>query len=167
MAKEEVGGMFRNGQTAVPLIITIHEIGFNQTPNPLKTDNSAAESIVTATARQKISKAMDMRFYWMKDRVKQKDFSVNWKTGSQNMGDYFTKHHPPRHHRKISATYLYMANALLKIDNKIVQKMGQCCAHANPTGCSHASPYCFSTVLQVFSNFVRTYGHTNNKSVTY
>ena len=38
------------------------------------------------------------------------------------MGDYFTKHHPPHHHRKIRATYLYMGNALLKIDHKIVQK---------------------------------------------
>ena len=42
---------------------------------------------------------MDMRFYWMKDRVKQKDFFIYRKPGSQNMGGYFTKHHPPHHHR--------------------------------------------------------------------
>ena len=38
------------------------------------------------------------------------------------MGDYFTKHHPPHHHRDIRAAYLYMANALIKIDHKIVHK---------------------------------------------
>ena len=38
------------------------------------------------------------------------------------MGDYFTKHHPIYHHREICATYLYMANALLKIDQNIVHK---------------------------------------------
>ena len=38
------------------------------------------------------------------------------------MGYYFTKHHPPHHHREIRATYLYLANALLKTDHKIVYK---------------------------------------------
>ena len=38
------------------------------------------------------------------------------------MGDYFTKHHPPHHHREICAAYLYMENALLKINKKIVHK---------------------------------------------
>ena len=98
-AKAEVGGMFHNGQTAVPLIITLHELGFTRPPTPIKTDNSAAEGIVTATVRQKRYKAMDMQFYWMKYRVKQKYFFVHWRPGSQNMGDYFTKHRPPHHHR--------------------------------------------------------------------
>ena len=71
----DVEGLLHNGKTAVPLSITLHEIGFTQTPTPIKTDYSAAEGIVTATVRQKRSKATDMRFYWMKDRVKQKYFS--------------------------------------------------------------------------------------------
>ena len=58
----------------------------------------------------------------MEDRVKSKQFLVYWKPGSQNMGDYFTKHHPPHHHREIRATYLYMENALLKIGQNIVHK---------------------------------------------
>ena len=62
-----------------------------------------------------------MHFYCMKDRVKQKYFLIYWKTGSQNMGDYFMKHHPPHHYREISVTYLYMENALLKINRKVVQ----------------------------------------------
>ena len=38
------------------------------------------------------------------------------------MGDYFTKHNTPHHHKKILATHLYMASVLLKIDQNIVQK---------------------------------------------
>ena len=38
------------------------------------------------------------------------------------MGDYLTKNHSPHHHREICATYLYMANSLLKIDHKILHK---------------------------------------------
>ena len=73
---------------------------FTQPLKKIKTDNFAAEDIVTTTVRQRRSKEMDMQFYWMKDRVKQKYFFVYWKPGSQNMGGYFTKHHPPHHHRE-------------------------------------------------------------------
>ena len=70
-AEAEVGELFHNGQTAIPLRITLHKLGFTQPPIPIKTDNSAAEGIFTATVRQKWSKAMVTRFYWVKDRVKQ------------------------------------------------------------------------------------------------
>ena len=85
-AESEVGGLSQNGQIAADLRITLHELGFTQTPTPIKTENSAAEGNVTDTGRQKISRAMDMYFYWMKDRLKQKDFFVYWKPGSQKWG---------------------------------------------------------------------------------
>ena len=80
--KSEVGRLFHNGQTVVLLQITLHELGFTKPPTPIQIDNSAAEGIFTATVRQNISKAMDRRFYWMKDRVKQKNFFVCWKPGN-------------------------------------------------------------------------------------
>ena len=50
-------------QQAVPLRITLHELGFTQPPTPIKTDNSAAERFVIATVNQKRSKAMDMQLF--------------------------------------------------------------------------------------------------------
>jgi hypothetical protein len=38
---------------------------------------------------------MDMRFYWVRDRVKQEQFIVYRKKGSENDADYLTKHHTP------------------------------------------------------------------------
>ena len=64
-----MGGV-HNGQTAVTPLHNSKKIVPPQPPTPIKTDNSAAECIVTATFRQKISKAMDIIFYLMKDRVK-------------------------------------------------------------------------------------------------
>ena len=58
----------------------------------------------------------------MMDRVKQKSFLVYWKPGSQNIGDYFTKHHPPHHRREVCATYLYIVNALLKTGHNILHE---------------------------------------------
>ena len=111
-----------------------------------------------------------MPFYWMEDRVKQKDFFVFWKPGSQNMGDYFTKDRLPHHHREICATYLYMANALLKVDQKIVHKLAN--AVLTPIDTVAVTPVHTVeilqnlTVMQGCDNVVRTYGHTNTKTVT-
>ena len=105
----------------------------------------------------------------MKNRVKQKDFFVYWKPGSQNMGDYFTKHHPPHHHREICATYLCVANALFKIDQKIVHKWANAVltqthiVAVTPVHTVAIRKSC--TVLQGCANFVRTYGPTNTKTV--
>ena len=63
MSKEEVRGMFHNGQTAVPLRITLNELSFTPPPTSIKTDKSAAEIIVTDTVRQKGSKAIEILFY--------------------------------------------------------------------------------------------------------
>ena len=53
------------------------------------------------TIRQQQSKAMDMKFYWLKDRVMQKMFKVYWAPGKVNLADYFSKHHPASHVKKV------------------------------------------------------------------
>jgi hypothetical protein len=50
---------------------------------------------------------MDMRFYWIKDRVKQGQFNVYWGPGFQNLADYFTKHHSPAHHKRMREIYIH------------------------------------------------------------
>lgn len=51
--------------------------------------------------RQNLSKAFDMKFNWVKDRIKQKRFQLIWRKRAINMADYFTKHHPPWHYKKM------------------------------------------------------------------
>jgi hypothetical protein len=50
---------------------------------------------------------MDMRFYWVKYRVEQDQFNVGWAPGDTNMGDYFTKHNSPAHHKRMRPYYLH------------------------------------------------------------
>ena len=52
-----------------------------------------------------------MRFYWIRDRVRQGQFRILWKKGILNKADYFTKHHPASHHQQIRSSYLHIANA--------------------------------------------------------
>ena len=105
-AEAELAASFYNAKEAVPLRQALEEMGHPQPPTPLQTDNSTATGIANDTIKQKHSKAIDMRFYWIQDRVRQGHFHVFWRKGSGNKADYFTKHHPPSHHQAIRSDYL-------------------------------------------------------------
>ena len=75
----------------------------------MKTDNSTAQGILTGTIKQKRSKAIDMPFYWLKDRAKQGQFEIYWEPGKNNLADYPTKHHSGTHHATVRPIYLYDA----------------------------------------------------------
>eukprot|EP00536_Pseudo-nitzschia_multiseries_P000416 jgi/Psemu1/915/gm1.915_g len=76
------------------------ELGHPQPATPMKTDNNTAEGILNGTIKQKRSKAIDMRFYWLKDRAEQGQFNIFWEPGKHNLADYPTKRHPGSHHKK-------------------------------------------------------------------
>ena len=57
-------------QLAVPMRTTLQELGHTQPPTSIQTDNSTANGIVNSTIQQNRSKAIDMCFYWLRDRVK-------------------------------------------------------------------------------------------------
>jgi hypothetical protein len=98
-SEAEMAGLFHNGKEAVPERITLEELGHPQPPTPIVTDNCTASGIANDSVKQKRSKAMDMRFYWIRDRVRQGQFIVYWRCGITNRSDYFTKHHSDKHHR--------------------------------------------------------------------
>ena len=52
------------------------------------------------TVKQKRSKAMDMRYYWVQDRIRQKQLHIYWAPGKTNQADYQTKHHSSAHHQR-------------------------------------------------------------------
>jgi hypothetical protein len=49
----------------------LEELGHKQPPTPMESDNTTATGYINGTIKQKRTKAMDMSFYWIKDRVKQ------------------------------------------------------------------------------------------------
>ena len=106
-AEAEIGALFHNAQDACTLRQTLIDLGHPQPATPIQTDNACANGIMNDTVKQKRSKAIDMRYYWLKDRVKQEMFRVHWEPGTENKADYFTKHHPPAHHKQMRPTYLH------------------------------------------------------------
>ena len=83
-------------------------MGHKQPATPIQTDNITAHGILNGTIEQKRSKCIDMKFYWLKDRVEQKQIAVNLAPGIKKLGDYSIKHHVGIHHRKVCPIYLYV-----------------------------------------------------------
>jgi hypothetical protein len=110
-SEAEIGALFHNGQEAAHMRNILKEIGREQTePTRITTDNSTADGFANKRTKIRRSKAMDMRFYWVQDRVDQKQFNIHWLQGENNHADYFTKHHPPSHHTKMRPIYLHTGN---------------------------------------------------------
>jgi hypothetical protein len=100
-AEAELGALFINAKTAVSMRTMLEELGHPQTQTLMQTDNSTAHALLTNKILPKALKAMDMCFYWLRCRDAQGQFRYYWRPGTQNLADYWTKHHPASHHTQI------------------------------------------------------------------
>ena len=98
-AEAECGGLFLNYGTAIGICNTLIGMGYPQGKTPVITDNSTPKSFVHSEMRVKRSKSWDMKYNWLRDCAAQQQFNIQWDKGTINMADYFTKHHPPSHHK--------------------------------------------------------------------
>jgi hypothetical protein len=86
------GAVFINAKEGAVLRTTLEELGHPHPLTPMETDNTTATGYSNGTIKQKLTKAMDMHFYWIKDRVKQghlmctgaRDIKI-WQIISQNI----------------------------------------------------------------------------------
>ena len=106
-AVAELDALFLNAKEAVPIRTTLIEMNWRQPLTPIQVDNSTAAGIANQTIKHKMYKAMDMRFYWVIDRIKQGQFRVYWRPVSTNIFDYPTKYHSTEHHIKVLPLYLH------------------------------------------------------------
>jgi hypothetical protein len=109
-SEAEIGALFENCKKAAILCITLDELGYTQPATPIQTDNSTACGIANDNIKQQRSRAIDMRFYWVRDRVQQGQFILYWGPGQLNLADYYNKHHSAAHHRDVRPKYLYMGH---------------------------------------------------------
>jgi hypothetical protein len=62
--------------------------------------------VINNKIQPKRTKAIDMRFHWLRNRKAQGQFRIYWQLGKTNLTDYFTKHHPPMHHVNVRSEFL-------------------------------------------------------------
>ena len=65
-SEAEIGAAYINGQEAVPIHTFLIKLGHPQPATPIQVDNSTADGFTNDTIKEKRSKAIDMRFYWIR-----------------------------------------------------------------------------------------------------
>eukprot|EP00957_Ditylum_brightwellii_P199274 15189947-Ditylum_brightwellii.AAC.1 len=81
--------------------------GQSQPPTPVMADNFTSCDIVNKSAKQRRTQAIDMQFYWVRDRCVHKYFMVYWALCEKNI-DHHTKPHPTAHCKRLHSKYLYV-----------------------------------------------------------
>jgi hypothetical protein len=117
VAEAKYGSICVNAKTGTVTRETLREMGHPQDATELKTDNTTADGIANKTDLQKRFKPMDMRYYWIQDRIKQGQFVISW-----------AKHHSPAHHKLIHPFYIHIQTAPM-IHHNTKQLVLQGCIH--------------------------------------
>jgi len=102
----ELAALYIMAREAVYIRIILEEMGHKQPPTPIQTDNAMAEAVCNGKIQPKRTKAIDMRFHWLRDRQCQEQFRIYWQPGKSNYADYWTKHHPAKHHKHTRQQFL-------------------------------------------------------------
>jgi hypothetical protein len=116
----ELAALYIMAREVVYIRIILEEMGHKQPPTPVQTDNAMADAVINGKIQPKQTKAMDMRFHWLRDRERQKQFRFYWRPGKTNHADYWTKHNLPSHHVNMRKEFLTPAIILEMIQLKEV-----------------------------------------------
>jgi hypothetical protein len=87
--------------------MTREELGHPQSKTMVHCDNSTAISIANNTVKRQHSQSMEMRYFWVCDKIAQDAYNVKWHPEQENLADYQSKHHPGVHHQAVRPWYLH------------------------------------------------------------
>ena len=104
-AEAEYAALLTAGQLAAGLRTILTALGHSQPPTML------------LSVKMRRSKSIDMRYHWIKDRVKQTYFTVLWQKGADNLADFFTKPLPASQHQKLMHKLVFTPPMMSSPDN--------------------------------------------------
>jgi hypothetical protein len=112
-AEAELGTLFSNYKEGMIFRLTLEELGHPQPKNPIHYNNAIAVSIANNTVKRKRSCSMEMRYFWVWDKVAQDAYDVKWHSDQENLADYQSKYHVRAHHQAACPWYLHEKNSPL------------------------------------------------------
>jgi hypothetical protein len=128
--KAELVGLYITARKAVYIRIILKELGHKQPPMPLQSDNAMADTVINGKIQPKQTKAMDMRFHWLRDCKCQQQFRIYLQPGKLNYADYWTKHHSESHHCNMRKEFLtpFIVLEMLRIEQQHHHTTAACAA---------------------------------------
>jgi hypothetical protein len=113
-AEAELGALYLNAKEAIYLRQILDKMGHPKPRTPIQTNNTTAEGVINNKIQPRHTKAMDMRFHWLRNREAQEQLKIYWRPGNTNLADNFTKHHQLAHHINVRAEFLTRVKDLSK-----------------------------------------------------
>ncbi len=108
-SESEYAALYINGSAAAWIRTNLAAMNYPQSATVITTDNLCAQGIANKTLTARKSKAIAMRYHWIRDRVRLGEFIVQWRPGSENRADFFTKHLPI--HKFVECAKFYSATS--------------------------------------------------------
>jgi hypothetical protein len=81
--------------------MTLEELGHPQPKTQVHCANATAAEIANNTVKRQRLQSMEMRYFWVCDKIAQDAYSVKWQTGQENLADYQSNHHLGPHHQAV------------------------------------------------------------------
>ena len=105
VSEAEYAALFSNAQVGCDERSILSSLGHPQPPTVIWCDNECAVGLAEETIRPQKSKSIDMRFDWLRCRVRQHQFSITWCSGTDQYADIFTKALPVHVHQQLAPLY--------------------------------------------------------------
>ena len=99
VGEAEYAGVFAAAQRGIGIKDTLSALGHIQGATEIKCDNACAVGLANSNIKEKMSKAIDKDFHWVRDRVNRGQYKVTWEEGKSNRADFFTKTLPVHEHK--------------------------------------------------------------------
>ena len=129
-AEAKLYDAFLAASEAAPICTTLVELGHLQPPIPIQVNNSTYAGLSNDTIRQKRTKYVDMKIYWLQDTLASGKFFVYWQPGKDNLANYPTKSHSASHHKIMRPFFLYVNGEQLA--NLVETRLMRGCHNSTP-----------------------------------
>jgi hypothetical protein len=109
VAEAEYAALFLTAKAGAWLRLVLTTLGYPQhNPTTILCDNEVAVGIANLAVKPKYSKALDMRYHWIRDQVTLGNFIVTWIPGTLNYADFFTKALPRKQFIEFKNAFVYL-----------------------------------------------------------
>jgi hypothetical protein len=118
-AEAKLGALFLNCKEGMIFCLTLEELGHPQPKTPIHCNNPTTVGIANNTVKQQQLHSMEMRYFWVCDKVAQDAYDDKWHPGQENLADYQSKHYPGAHHAAVRPWYLHKDTSPLVLPQAI------------------------------------------------
>ncbi len=141
-AEAELGALFMNCKEGIIFRLTLEELGHPQPRTPVHCDNATSVGIANNTVKRQRSRSMEMRYFWVGDKVTQETYEIKWHPGQENLADYQSKHHLGSHHQAVRPWYLHEITSPMELPKAKTPSTLKGCVGNLPEGYIRNVPLC-------------------------